>query len=307
MTVRASRLIVPMMLAAGAGACAQTPPQPTTFATAGPPPVCAASAPAPAIAPPGEIRKLVPGKPKNIRGKRTATARTVNAVTVYPYQDGVIYRVATTPDFFTSIHLQPGEQVIGKMLGNPDPVDWMVNETAAGPQGSRMPIVTVKPGTPGISTNLLITTNFRTYQIDLKSYAKRAMDSVKWTYPNGGFIASSGQPHTNVSQDGIVMQAAFDPMSINRGYTIEVVRGDRPKWTPVAAYDVGAKTYLEFPADIGRIPAPPLFVINEGGLASPVTFRPRGRFYEIDQVFSRAELRMANPDGDTVVRIERQT
>ena len=307
MNVRASRWIVPMMLAAGAGACAQTQPQPTAFATAGPPPVCAASAPAPAIAPPSEIRKLVPGKPKKIRGKRNATARTVNAVTVYPYQDGVIYRVATTPDFFTSIHLQPGEQVIGKMLGNPDPVDWMVNETAAGPQGSRMPIVTVKPGTAGISTNLLITTNFRTYQIDLKSYARRAMDSVKWTYPNGGFIASSGQSNTNVSQDGIVMQAAFDPMSINRGYTIEVVRGDRPKWTPVAAYDVGAKTYLEFPADIGRIPAPPLFVINEGGLASPVTFRPRGRFYEIDQVFSRAELRMANPDGDTVVRIERQT
>lgn len=307
MNVRASRLIIPMMLVAGASGCVQKQPHPTAFAMSGPPPVCAASAPAAAIAPPSEIRKLVPGKPKKIRGKRNATARTVNAVTVYPYQDGVIYRVATTPDFFTSIHLQPGEQVIGKMLGNPDPVDWMVNETAAGPQGSRMPIVTVKPGTPGISTNLLITTNFRTYQIDLKSYAKRAMDSVKWTYPNGGFIASSGQSNTNVSQDGIVMQAAFDPMSINRGYTIEVVRGDRPKWTPVAAYDVGAKTYLEFPADIGRIPAPPLFVINEGGLASPVTFRPRGRFYEIDQVFSRAELRMANPNGGTVVRIERNT
>jgi hypothetical protein len=40
------------------------------------------------------------------------------------------------------------------------------------------------------------------------------------------------------------MQAVFDPMSINRGYSIEFHRGDRPKWMRVAAYDVCTKTYL---------------------------------------------------------------
>ncbi len=302
---RSPHLIAPMLIAALAAGCKTTDPQPTRFAMAGPPPVCVNAQPVAAPAPPSEARPLVLGKPSKTRGTRTASAKTVNAVTVYPYQDGVIYRVATTPDFFTALHLQPGERIIGKMLGNPDPVDWMVNETVAGPQGSPMPILTVKPGTAGLKTNLLITTSHRTYQIDLASYAKRAMDSVKWTYPNGGFVASSVASAASVPQDGLTMQAAFDPASLHRDYAIDVVQGETPIWKPVAAYDVGNKTYLEFPENIGEIPAPPLFVIDEGGLTSPVTFRPRGRFYEIDRVFDTAELRLASADGETVVRVER--
>lgn len=145
---------------------------------------------------------------------------------------------------------------------------------------------------PGISTNVFIPTNRRTYQLDVTAYKRRAMDMVRWTYPE----RSPAAPDTFV-----VHEPGFDPTTLNRDYRIEVVGGERPRWTPVAAFDLGIRSYVEFPANIGQVSAPALFVVEDGGLASPAPFRPRGRFYEIDRTFSVAELRQ----GETVVRITR--
>ena len=289
--MRGTRLLLtPLMLACVGCAAVE---EPTSLAV---PPELAAPvvAPAPVAAlPPSEARVLIPGTPNGGRNGRTVRPSRVDAVTVFPYADGKIYPVAVSPGYLTTLLLEPGEQMPGKAaIGDPDPARWLVEKTVAGSEKGPVVALLIKPGGEGISTNVFIPTNRRTYQLDVTSYKKRAMDMVRWSYPERAAPAE---------ESFTVRETAFDPTTLHRDYRIDVVDGERPRWTPVAAFDLGAKSYVEFPANIGQVSAPALFVIDESGLASPAPFRPRGRFYEIDRVFGAAELRQ----GETVVRITR--
>jgi type IV secretory pathway VirB9-like protein len=82
------------------------------------------------------------------------------------------------------------------------------------------------------------------------------------------------------------------------GYDIQ---GDKPRWRPVRAFDDGAKVYIEFPEAIATSEAPPLFVTDDGGDNQLVNYRVKNRYYVVDRLFSRAELRL---DG-TVVTIDK--
>ncbi|MFO1155196.1 MAG: TrbG/VirB9 family P-type conjugative transfer protein [Rhodospirillales bacterium] len=274
------RLLIAPLLLAAVGCTTDVPP--TSFAL---PPEMPAEVTATPALPPSEPQVLV------TRG-RTVKPRTVDAVTVFPYEDGKVYPVAVSPGYLTALLLEPGEQMPGKAaIGDPDPARWLVEKTTAGSPKGPVVALLIKPGAPGIATNVFIPTNRRTYQLDVTSSTRRAMDMVRWTYPERGTANPELAP----------AEAPFDPATINRDYRIDVVEGDRPRWTPVAAFDVGSRSYVEFPANIGQVSAPALFVLDEGGLAIPAPFRPRGRFYEIDRTFSAAELRQ----GETVVRITR--
>jgi len=284
-------LLTPLVLAAVGCAAVE---QPTSLAV--PPELTAPAAVPVAVSPappPSEARVLVPGRPNGVRNGRTIRPSTVDAVTVFPYVDGKVFPVAVSPSYLTTLLLEPGEQMPGKAaIGDPDPARWLVEKTVAGSEKGPVIALLIKPGMPGISTNVFIPTSRRTYQLDITSYKKRAMDMVRWTYP---------ERNPAVPDSFMVRDAAFDPATLNRDYRIDVVGGERPRWTPVAAFDLGQRSYVEFPANIGQVSAPALFVVEEGGLASPAPFRPRGRFYEIDRTFSVAELRQ----GETVVRITR--
>lgn len=290
--MRGTRLLFTPLVLAAVGCAAVE--QPTSFAVppelTAPAAVTAAVSPAP---PPSEARVLVPGRPNGGRNGRTVRPSTVDAVTVFPYVEGKIFPVAVSPGYLTTLLLEPGEQMPGKAaIGDPDPARWLVEKTVAGSEKGPVIALLIKPGTPGISTNVFIPTSRRTYQLDVTSYKKRAMDMVRWTYP---------ERNPAIPDSFMIRDAAFDPTALNRDYRIDVVGGERPRWTPVAAFDLGTRSYVEFPANIGQVSAPALFVVEEGGLVSPAPFRPRGRFYEIDRTFSVAELRQ----GETVVRITR--
>ena len=72
------------------------------------------------------------------------------------------------------------------------------------------------------------------------------------------------------------------------------------------AFDDGAKTYIEFPPNLGTAEAPPLFVIGGSGQAQLVNYRVKGRYYEIDRLIEAAELRLGE-DPQTIVRITAET
>jgi type IV secretion system protein VirB9 len=51
----------------------------------------------------------------------------LNAVQIYPYADGVLYRLYAAPERITDIALQPGESVTSVAAG--DTVRWTVGDT----------------------------------------------------------------------------------------------------------------------------------------------------------------------------------
>jgi type IV secretion system protein VirB9 len=70
------------------------------------------------------------------------------------------------------------------------------------------------------------------------------------------------------------------------------------------AFDDGRRVFIQMPENLNATDAPPLFVIGESG-PELVNYRVRGRFYVVDRMFDRAEMRLGDRH-QRVVRIDRQ-
>ncbi|MBC9030846.1 P-type conjugative transfer protein TrbG [Sphingomonas sp. JC676] len=221
----------------------------------------------------------------------------VNAVQVYPWTEGSLYRLYAAPELVTDVALEPGETLTAIAAG--DTVRWTVGDTTSGSGAGKRTHILVKPFSAGLKTNLVVTTDRRSYHLQLESTAATAMAAISWTYAPGALLAfqrsGDAQPSTPVAAGIAIDRLRF-------GYTID---GDRPDWRPLRAFDDGQQTFIEFPATLGQGEAPPLFVIGDDGAAQLVNYRQRGNFYVVDRLFNAAELRLGTK-RQLVVRITRE-
>lgn len=221
----------------------------------------------------------------------------INAIQVWPFTDGALYQVYTSPERVTVIALQPGEELVTVAAG--DTVRWIVGDTSSGGGEELRVNVLVKPIRTGIKTNLVITTSRRTYLIELTSTERAWMASVSWDYPRDRMLALQRQA-----------QAAQTAAPLDTGLTLENIRfryaisGSNPPWKPLRVFDDMEKVYIQFPAGIAQGELPPLFVIGAQGDGQLVNYRFRAPYYIVDRLFGAAELRLGGDRGD-VVRIER--
>lgn len=221
----------------------------------------------------------------------------VNAIQVWPYTDGALYQVYAAPGRVTVISLQAGEELVTVAAG--DTVRWIVGDTSSGSGDALRVNVLVKPVRTGLKTNLVVTTNRRTYLIELTSTEKAWMASVSWDYPKDRMLALQRQA-----------QAAQTAAPVDAGLSLERLRfryaisGSTPPWKPLRAFDDGEKVYIQFPAGIAQGELPPLFVIGAQGDGQLVNYRFRSPYYIVDRLFGAAELRLGADKGD-VVRIDR--
>jgi type IV secretion system protein VirB9 len=224
----------------------------------------------------------------------------VNAIQVWPYADGALYQVYTSPGRVTVIALQEGEELVTVSAG--DTVRWIVGDTASGAGASLRVNILVKPTRVGLKTNLVITTNRRTYLLELSSTPQAWMASVSWDYPTDRMLALQKQARE--------AQAA-EP--VDSGLSVEQIRfryaisGDAPSWKPLRAFDDGQRVYIQFPGGIAQGESPPLFVIGPQGDGQLVNYRFRSPYYVVDRLFGAAELRLGGFKGGKaeIVRIER--
>nr|CUV27738.1 Conjugal transfer protein TrbG/VirB9/CagX [Ralstonia solanacearum] len=221
----------------------------------------------------------------------------VNAIQVWPFTDGALYQVYASPGRVTVVSLQPGEELVTVAAG--DTVRWIVGDTSSGTGADLRVSVLVKPTRSGLKTNLVVTTNRRTYLIELTSTEKAWMASVSWDYPKDRMLALQRQS-----------QAAQVAAPVDAGLSLEKIRfryaisGSNPSWKPLRAFDDGEKVYIQFPGGIAQGELPPLFVIGSQGDGQLVNYRFRSPYYIVDRLFGAAELRLGADKGD-VVRIER--
>ena len=220
----------------------------------------------------------------------------VNAIQMWPFTYGALYQVYAAVGRVTVIALQPGEDLVTVAAG--DTVRWIVGDTSSGGADLRVNVL-VKPIRSGLKTNLVITTNRRTYLLELSSTEKTWMASVSWGYPKDRMLALQRQA-----------QAASAAAPVDTGLSLEnlrfryVISGSTPPWKPLRAFDDGEKVYIQFPGGISQGELPPLFVIGAQGDGQLVNYRFRSPYYIVDRLFGAAELRLGADKGD-VVRIER--
>jgi len=221
----------------------------------------------------------------------------VNAVQVFPFSDGVIYQVYTAPGAVTDIALQPAEKLVAVAAG--DTVRWVIGDTTSGTGADKRTHILVKPFTSGLATNLVVTTDRRSYHLQLTATSHIAMAALSWTYPADQLIALR-----RAADQAAAAAPVSDGLVVDNLHFNYAISGDAPAWRPLRAFDDGRQTFVEFPASIAVGDAPPLFVVGPTGEAELVNYRLRGRFYVVDRIFDAAELRLGTRK-QLIVRIAR--
>lgn len=217
----------------------------------------------------------------------------INAMQVYPYAQGALYRLFAAPERVSDIILQPGETLTSVSAG--DTVRWVIGDTVSGKGAGQRTHVLVKPFAPGLKTNLVITTDRRSYHLQLESTEATAMAAVSWTYPHDQITALRRK---NARADA-TMPVASNLALENIRFRYAIF-GDRPPWRPLRAFDDGHKVYIEFPRRIDQGEAPPLFVVGADGGNELVNYRMRGNYYIVDRLFAAAELRLGTKPQQSV-------
>ncbi|TIY00229.1 MAG: P-type conjugative transfer protein TrbG, partial [Mesorhizobium sp.] len=182
----------------------------------------------------------------------------VNAVQVYPFAEGALYQLYTAPERVTDIALQAGETLTSVSAG--DTVRWVIGDTVSGSGDNQRTHVLVKPFAPGLKTNLVVTTDRRSYHLQLESTEKTAMAAISWTYSEDQIIALRRRNAEAEAATPVASNVALDDIRFRYSIT-----GDTPPWRPVRAFDDGHKVYIEFPRRIDQGEAPPLFVVGAKG------------------------------------------
>ena len=221
----------------------------------------------------------------------------LNAVQVYPYSAGTIYKLITAPERITDIALEQGETLVSVASG--DTVRWVIGDTSSGNGATKRTHILVKPNLTGLSTNLLITTDRRAYHLALVSTGRTALTGISWSYPEDALLALRRANDAARAAEPIAAGIQVEQLHFN--YAIS---GDAPAWRPLRAFDDGRQTYIEFPATIAVGDAPPLFLVAGKGEAQLVNYRLRDRFYIVDRIFDQAELRFG-AGKQQVVRVTR--
>jgi type IV secretion system protein TrbG len=264
---------------------------------------------------PGQLKKL-PGKKKgetieeideplmrvddaNSKAMKEPTkAGYVNAIQVYPFSSGALYRLYASVNQVSDIALQPGEKLVSVSTG--DTVRWIVGDTTSGEGTLAQVHILAKPIAADLSTNMVITTERRTYHLELQSTETTYMSSLSWNYPADDLIAITKKNDSLTGTDAIPIDDAQSFDNLNFRYRIEG-KGD---FAPSRVFDDGSKVYIQFPSSLPQGEAPPLFVQGSGGKPALVNYRVKGNTYIVDRLFAVAELRLGTRP-QSIIRIIR--
>jgi len=232
-------------------------------------------------------------------GKATdhpTSARSAGSATVYGYREGDIYVVYAGLDRLTDIALEPGETLTAEPVAG-DTEGWIKSEFTSGSGPNARTHIVVKPRDEGIQTNLIVPTNKRVYQLDLRSKPDWYMPGVRWFYPDEDAAAAVKREADDRAKQESSEVLAVSPEHLNFHYKI---KGRDAPWKPTQVFDDGTKVYLRMPEDLATTDAPALVVI-EDGKPLLVNYRVKDRLYIVDRLFANAQLRV----GDKHIDVER--
>ena len=116
------------------------------------------------------------------RGEKNAPAAGPDGRVMYSFGAG-LPTVVCAPLRVCIIELQAGEKIVGEpQIG--DSVRWNISPSMYGTGDNSTSVIVLKPQSPGLDTNLLVTTDRRAYYIRLISKPEEYVARVAFAYPD---------------------------------------------------------------------------------------------------------------------------
>ena len=239
---------------------------------------------------------------------RTAPGPQTVADVEFLYGERGVFDIVAAPGRITDLVLEAGEALVDtNPIAAGDTLRWVIGNTTSGEGAARRVHILVKPVQVGLSTNLIINTNRRTYHLDLRASERAFLSQVRWRYPAPGAqdkpaAAPVAAVDETASGAGAPTAAAQAAAPLNRAYRIKGAAA----WRPTGVFDDGVRTYVEFGPGVVLADLPPLFLVGADGKSSElVNYRVEGRRLVVDRLFDRAELRLGLKRWERRVRLER--
>ena len=157
------------------------------------------------------------------------------------------------------IALQPGEQISGVNMG--DSARWLLEPAVTGKGNTAIQHIIVKPLSVNLTTNMIVTTDRRTYNIQLRSHRSEYMAQVSFVYPEEALEKWKHIQHSaETEKKAQTLPETGEYLSnLNFAYA---VNGDAP-WKPVRVFNDGTKTIIQMPNSMAQSEAPTLLAIRE--------------------------------------------
>lgn len=206
--------------------------------------------------------------------------------------------INTIPLHETVVSLEPGEKFSNISTG--DPSRWSYAIATSGEGRLQQQNILIKPSSPSISTNMVITTNKRIYNLRLLSGSNpdsAHMRTVRFWYPDEMRAATeTSTDSTNTTADVALNHLNFDyQLSSARWHAL-------PGWTPTRVFDDGTHTYIQFPATLASADMPVLFVLR-GKDNELVNYRYQSPYFIVDKIFKQAVLILGTGNAQTKLMI----
>jgi type IV secretion system protein VirB9 len=148
----------------------------------------------------------------------------------------------------------------------------------------------IKPSDVGLSTNVIVHTDRRSYNILLVSKKDRWMPMVSFSYPDD--TQTQWAAYRDQHQQQLKGRATFTAaLSTNAHLNFDYqIKGASPHWKPVRVYCDQAKTYIQFPANVKYDQTPALVILDKANQEQLVNYRMVEDRYVVDQVIEKAAL-----------------
>jgi type IV secretion system protein VirB9 len=215
---------------------------------------------------------------------RAAAVTGPDGVLRYPFGEGTPPTLRCVPLSVCDLVLEPGEAIANVAIG--DSVRWLIAPASSGLADAATPHVLIKPTEPGLRTNLIVTTNRRTYYLTLVSRKSDPMLRIGFTYPQdfqrifAAAVPSPARPTPRPSAESPT--ATFDKLDFD--YRLSGDHGLQP----LRVFNDGVHTYLEMPPGMTDIPV--LFAVGSDGGETLMNYRYTGKYYLVDGVPARIAL-----------------
>ena len=172
------------------------------------------------------------------------------------------------------IRLEPGETL--KYVGGGDTARWRIDNAKTGRFGNTVEHILLKPLQNGISTNIVINTDRRSYQLIVEA-GPAYNPMVSWIYPKSDTQIYEEQQTKSYS--------SIDPSQIKFGYKIS---DTHYKWSPVNVFHSEYKTYFKMKSDIKDTELPAVFVVDDDNKLLLVSYRFVDGYFIVDRVVDQA-------------------
>ena len=206
-------------------------------------------------------------------------------------EGGGMPTVVCAPLRLCIVELQTGERLTGEpQIG--DSVRWSIEPASFGSGELTTPMIVIKPKAVGLDTNLVITTDRRSYYLRLTSNSQDYVARIAFDYPDDSqarwaiAVQKQAQIDRDAQFDKGVKTLAETVEALNVDYTL---KGDAAI-RPMRVVDDGVHTYIQMSPAILHREAPVLAILGPDGKAEMVNYRVQGSVYVVDRLFERGRL-----------------